>query len=96
MRRLSTAHKKHLDAFGVFGMTVLTTGQKRRSALQCEWQYKYFQPVIRLQEKTAITDDHGASRVKRRYDQAQTPSDRLCVTDAIGAEDRDKLQSRKD
>ena len=30
------------------------------------------------------------------YDEAQTPFDRLCATDAISDEDRDKLQALRD
>jgi hypothetical protein len=35
-------------------------------------------------------------QIKRRYDKAQTPFDRLCAAAAISDEDREKLQSLTD
>ena len=51
---------------------------------------------MRLKEKTFITEEGHTVQIKRRYDEAQTPFDRLCATDAISDEDRDKLQSLRD
>ena len=51
---------------------------------------------MRLKEKTFITEKGRTVQIKRRYDESQTPCDRLCATDAISAEDRDKLQSLPD
>ena len=51
---------------------------------------------MRLKEKTFITEEGHTVRIRRRYDDSQTPFDRLCATDAISAEDRDKLQSLPD
>jgi hypothetical protein len=45
--------------------------------------YNFFQPVMRLAEKTWVQEDGSSSRVKRRFDQAATPLDRLCATQAI-------------
>ena len=59
--------------------------------------YNLFQPVMRLTEKTMIPAEEGQrSRVKRRYDQAQTPFDRLCAANAITQERREQLQTRRD
>ena len=58
--------------------------------------YNFFQPVMRLKEKTFITEQGRTVQIKRRYDESQTPLDRLCATDAISDEDRDKLQSLRD
>lgn len=41
--------------------------------------YNLFQPVMRLREKIISTDPHRPFQVKRRYDQAQTPFERLCA-----------------
>jgi hypothetical protein len=42
--------------------------------------YNLFQPVMRLAEKIAIPGaDDQPTRIKRRYDQARTPFDRLCA-----------------
>jgi transposase InsO family protein len=56
--------------------------------------YNFFQPVMRLQEKTYVPASEGkASRVKRRYDKARTPFDRLCETDALLPEHRAQLEA---
>ena len=51
---------------------------------------------MHLEEKTVIRREGQPTRIRRRYDRAQTPFDRWCVTVAIPAEDRDKLQSLTD
>ena len=58
--------------------------------------YNFFQPVMRLKEKTFIRKEGKTAQIERRYDVPQTPFDRLCATDAISDEDRDKLQSLRD
>ena len=55
--------------------------------------YNFFQPVMRLAEKTVLWDDSGAVRVRRRHDQARTPFDRLCATSAIAEDKKDQLQA---
>lgn len=58
--------------------------------------YNFFQPVMRLTEKTWPQKDGEASRVRRRYDQARTPFDRLCATSAISHEQKEQLQAFRD
>jgi hypothetical protein len=58
--------------------------------------YNFFQPVMHLAEKTVIPATGRSTRVKRRYDQAQTPFDRLCATYAISGQDRHRLQALRD
>jgi len=58
--------------------------------------YNLFQPVMRLEQKTYLREGGRITRVKRRYDQAQPPFDRLCKTSAISAEDRLQLQTIRD
>lgn len=54
--------------------------------------YNLFQPVMRLVKKeVVITTDH-ARRVRRHYDLAKTPFQRLCATDAISQDKRKQLQ----
>jgi len=55
--------------------------------------YNLFQPVMHLTEKIIIPVEKRPTRVKRRYDQAQTPFDRLCATNAISNQDRQRLQA---
>ena len=58
--------------------------------------YNFFQPVMRLAERTVIRTEGQTTRIRRRYDKAQTPFDRLCATDAIAQEHRDRLLALKD
>jgi hypothetical protein len=54
--------------------------------------YNLFQPVMRLQQKVSTLQPNGqARRTKRRFDQARTPFDRLCDTDAITEEHKELL-----
>lgn len=45
--------------------------------------YNFFQPVLRVTEKIVVPTDQRSARIKRRYDQAQTPLDRLCDTEIL-------------
>jgi hypothetical protein len=58
--------------------------------------YNFFQPVMRLTAKKLIPAEGQRSRVKRRYDQARTPFDRLCATKAITPERREQLEALRD
>ncbi len=58
--------------------------------------YNFFQPVMHLTEKTVIREEAQLTRIKRRYDQARTPFDRLCATTAITKEHREQLQALRD
>jgi hypothetical protein len=43
------------------------------------WLYhNFFQPVMRVAEKTVVSEEGQPTRIRRRYDQARTPLDRLC------------------
>jgi hypothetical protein len=58
--------------------------------------YNLFQPVMRLAEKTWIREEGQSSRVKRRYDLARTPFDRVCETKAISQGKRQELEALRD
>ena len=58
--------------------------------------YNLFQPVMHLIEKTVILEDGQSTRVKRKHDQARTPFDRLCATDAITQQHREQLEALRD
>ena len=45
--------------------------------------YNFFQPVMRLAEKTVVPRTGKSNRIKRKYDQARTPFDRLCATNCL-------------
>jgi hypothetical protein len=58
--------------------------------------YNFFQPVMRLQEKTTFCRNGEAHSVRRRYDAAQTPFQRLCATDAISDQQRRRMKELRD
>jgi hypothetical protein len=58
--------------------------------------YNFFQPVMRLSEKSFTMVEGQVTQVKRRYDQARTPFDRLCATPAIAPERRALLEALRD
>jgi hypothetical protein len=58
--------------------------------------YNLFQPVMRLQEKQVVREEGQLTRVVRRHDQARTPFDRLCETEAILPEHRLFLEALRD
>jgi len=55
--------------------------------------YNFFQPVMRLEQKLVLPQANGHRRIRRRYDQARTPFDRLCATDVLPADTRQWLQA---
>jgi transposase InsO family protein len=57
--------------------------------------YNLFQPVMRLDQKI-VNAENETRHIKRRYDQAQTPFDRLCATTAISPERRMELEMLRD
>lgn len=58
--------------------------------------YNFFQPVMHLIDKEVIPQEGKPAQVKRRHDEARTPFDRLCKTDAILPEHRQQLEALRD
>lgn len=57
------------------------------------WLYtNFFQPVLRLAEKT-VTRSGETTHVKRRFDQARTPFQRLCATGVLEEPRRQALET---
>ena len=54
--------------------------------------YNLFQSVLRVNEKILVTAPGQRPHVKRRYDQAQTPFERLCAAGGLTAEKRQYLE----
>ena len=54
--------------------------------------YNFFQPVLHTAEKTILTAEGRRSHLKRRYDTAQTPFERVCAANAITPERRQLLE----
>jgi hypothetical protein len=58
--------------------------------------YNFFQPVMRLQEKTFLQVEGQTTQVKRRFDAACTPFDRLCATKILSPEREQHLRDLRD
>jgi len=58
--------------------------------------YNLFQPVMHLVEKEVIREEGECVRVKRHYDEARPPFDRLCKTEVILPEHREQLEALRD
>jgi len=58
--------------------------------------YNLFQPVMRLQEKTFVQVEGQPTQVKRRFDEARTPFERLCATKALTPEREQHLRDLRD
>lgn len=55
--------------------------------------YNFFQPVMRLSEKTVLPANGSRPRVKRRYDQPQTPFERVCARSGFPPEKQQALET---
>lgn len=61
------------------------------------WLYhNLFQPVMRVTEKVLVSESDGRTRIRRRYDDARTPFDRLCATGALPAEQVARLSALRE
>ena len=58
--------------------------------------YNLFQPVMRLQEKTFVKVEGQPTQVKRRFDAARTPFERLCATKILIPEREQQLRNLRD
>ena len=58
--------------------------------------YNLFQPVLRLAEKTMEPQADGTFHIRRRYDVARTPFDRLCATGIMPQDRQDTLSRLRD
>ena len=55
--------------------------------------YNFFQPVLRLKEKTFVEIEGQPRQIKRKYDTPQTPFDRLCATHVLAPDLIEHLES---
>ena len=58
--------------------------------------YNLFQPVLHLKEKQIVRQNGQRPRVRRHYDHARTPFDRLCATDVILPQHQARLTALRD
>ncbi len=54
--------------------------------------YNFFQPVLHITEKIQVAAEGQRPHLKRRYDTAQTPFQRLCAGQAITPEQQKALE----
>jgi hypothetical protein len=54
--------------------------------------YNFFQPVLHITAKTLVVNDGQRPHVKRRYDTARTPFDRLCQARGLSVERQQQLE----
>jgi hypothetical protein len=54
--------------------------------------YNFFQPVLHITEKTLVVNEGQRPHLKRRYDTARTPFDRLCATQVLPAAQQQALE----
>lgn len=76
--------------------TVTQTNRLNRLYDHLWLYYNFFQPVMRLQEKTMVSVKGGRSRTRRYFDRAQTPFDRLRATGVLEKADERKLVALRD
>jgi hypothetical protein len=60
------------------------------------WYANFFQPVMRLAEKTVLPTERGPGKIRRRFDRAQTPFDRLCASGVLPRARQDQLLAQRD
>jgi len=58
---------------------------------QMRLYHNLFQPVMRVAEKTVVSEPGQPTHIRRRYDDARTPFDRLLATEALSPEQRATL-----
>jgi hypothetical protein len=58
------------------------------------WVYcNFFQPMLHTSEKQVVATADGGTRIRRRYDRARTPFERLCKTGVLSAEQQQELKA---
>jgi len=58
------------------------------------WVYcNFFQPMMRTTEKQLVATSDGGTRIRRRYDRARTPFERLCETGVLSPQQQQELET---
>jgi hypothetical protein len=61
------------------------------------WLYcNFFQPVMRVAEKIVVTEEGQPTRIRRRYDQARPPFDRLCELEVLAPDVQAQLSALRE
>jgi hypothetical protein len=58
--------------------------------------HNFFQPVMRVAEKTVVSEEGQPTRIRRRYDRARTPFDRLCNAGALSSDAQAELAAQRE
>jgi hypothetical protein len=58
--------------------------------------YNLFQPVMHMDKKTFLPTEEGPVKVKRHYDDAKPPFDRLCATNTLAPAKQEELERLRD
>ena len=83
--------------FGTQRLDTCTQTLAANRAYEKLWlYYNFFQPILRLVEKTVIPVEGGTFKTKLRHDEAKTPFDRLCATGVLSPEKRGSLERLRD
>ena len=56
--------------------------------------YNFFQPVMRVVQKTPMVENGHVTHIKRRYDEPATPLKRLCASGCISPQTQECLQQQ--
>jgi hypothetical protein len=73
--------------------TVAQTQAMNQLYDQMRLYHNLFQPVMRVAGKIVISEPGQPTRIRRRYDDARTPFDRLLATEALSPEQRAHLSA---
>jgi hypothetical protein len=76
--------------------TVAQTLAMNRLYNQMWLYYNLFQPVMRLCAKQPVMENGEQVRIRRRYDEARTPFDRLCAANVLPPTQRTQLEQLRD
>jgi hypothetical protein len=64
---------------------------------QLLWSYhNLFQPVMRVSDKVVVREDGKRTRIRRKYDAARTPFDRLCASQSLSPEQCARLTALRE
>jgi hypothetical protein len=64
---------------------------------QLMWCYhNLFQPVMRVADKVVVREDGQRTRIRRKYDAARTPFDRLCANQSLSPEQLARLTALRE
>lgn len=83
--------------FGSYRLDTITQTVAANRLYDLMWvYYNLFQPVLHLIGKAVVTTKTGATCVRRTYDTARTPFDRLCATGVLDPARQEEVDRLRD